>query len=57
MATPYVSGCIALYLEGLPNADHSANSTKTAFQNSAHPRLQQTGYNDMRLLQFKEQDS
>ncbi|KAI7816561.1 peptidase S8/S53 domain-containing protein [Gamsiella multidivaricata] len=44
MATPYVVGCVALYLEGLPNADRSAKGIKVAFQNSAQPRLQQTGY-------------
>ncbi|KAG0265219.1 hypothetical protein BG011_005262 [Mortierella polycephala] len=45
MATPYVTGCVALFLEGLPNADHSAKAVKTALQNSARPRKQQTGFN------------
>ncbi|KAF9923971.1 hypothetical protein FBU30_005991 [Linnemannia zychae] len=44
MATPYVVGCVGLYLEGTPNGDHSAKAVKTAFQNSARPRKQQTGY-------------
>ncbi|KAG0243461.1 hypothetical protein BGX31_010654 [Mortierella sp. GBA43] len=45
MATPYVAGCVALYLEGLPNASHSADSIKTALQNTAQPRTQQTDHN------------
>ncbi|KAG0271527.1 hypothetical protein BGZ95_000659, partial [Linnemannia exigua] len=45
MATPYIVGCVGLYLEGLPNSDHSAKAIKTAFQNSAQPRKQQKGYN------------
>ncbi|KAK3843452.1 MAG: peptidase S8/S53 domain-containing protein [Linnemannia gamsii] len=44
MATPYIVGCVGLYLEGLPNGDHSAKAIKTAFQNSAQPRKQQKGY-------------
>ena len=44
MATPYVVGCVALYLEGLPNADHSADAVKAAFQNSGQPRKQQKGF-------------
>ncbi|KAF9362126.1 hypothetical protein BGX26_000014 [Mortierella sp. AD094] len=44
MATPYVVGCVALYLEGLPNADRSANGIKTALQNNGQPRMQQTGF-------------
>ncbi|KAF9132977.1 hypothetical protein BGW39_010870, partial [Mortierella sp. 14UC] len=44
MATPYIVGCVGLYLEGLPNGDHSAMAIKTAFQNSAQPRKQQQGY-------------
>ncbi|KAF9113974.1 hypothetical protein BGX27_000437 [Mortierella sp. AM989] len=44
MATPYVVGCVALYLEGLPNADRTANGIKTALQNSGQPRMQQTGF-------------
>lgn len=44
MATPYVVGCVALYLEGLPNADHSADAVKAAFQNSGRPRKQQKGF-------------
>ncbi|KAF9961763.1 hypothetical protein BGZ72_002002 [Mortierella alpina] len=47
MATPYVVGCVALYLQGLPNADHSAGAIKTAFQNSARPRKQQKGFNGL----------
>ncbi|KAF8934940.1 hypothetical protein BGZ58_005338 [Dissophora ornata] len=44
MATPYIVGCVALYLEGRPNADRSANAIKTAFQNTAQPRMQQKGF-------------
>lgn len=44
MATPYIVGCVGLYLEGLPNGDRSAKAIKTAFQNSARPREQQKGY-------------
>ncbi|KAF9139991.1 hypothetical protein BGX30_007173 [Mortierella sp. GBA39] len=44
MAAPYIVGCVGLYLEGLPNGDHSAKAIKTAFQNSAQPRKQQMGY-------------
>ncbi|ORZ21743.1 hypothetical protein BCR41DRAFT_403657 [Lobosporangium transversale] len=44
MATPYVVGCVALYLEGLPDAERSAESIKAALQNSAQPRQQQTGF-------------
>ncbi|KAF9149466.1 hypothetical protein BG015_008741 [Linnemannia schmuckeri] len=44
MATPYIVGCVGLYLEGLPNGDHSAKAIKTAFQNTAQPRKQQKGY-------------
>ncbi|KAF9903960.1 hypothetical protein EC991_003178 [Linnemannia zychae] len=44
MATPYIVGCVGLYLEGLPNSDRSAKAIKTAFQNSAQPRKQQKGY-------------
>lgn len=44
MATPYIVGCVGLYLEVLPNGDHSAKAIKTAFQNSAQPREQQKGY-------------
>ncbi|KAF8928494.1 hypothetical protein BGZ47_001577 [Haplosporangium gracile] len=44
MATPYIVGCVGLYLEGLPRGDHSAKAIKTAFQNSAQPRKQQKGY-------------
>ncbi|KAG0216416.1 hypothetical protein BGX28_002886 [Mortierella sp. GBA30] len=47
MATPYVVGCIALYLQGLPTADHSAAAIKTALQNSAQPRKQQTGFDGL----------
>ncbi|KAF9277434.1 hypothetical protein BGZ68_009307 [Mortierella alpina] len=47
MATPYVVGCVALYLQGLPAADHSAGAIKTAFQNSARPRKQQKGFNGL----------
>ncbi|KAF9320275.1 hypothetical protein BG003_006665 [Podila horticola] len=38
MATPYIVGCVALYLEGRPNSDLSAEAIKTAFQNTAQPR-------------------
>ncbi|GJJ68336.1 hypothetical protein EMPS_00682 [Entomortierella parvispora] len=44
MATPYIVGCVALYLDGLPNADHSADAVKAAFQNSGQPRKQQKGF-------------
>lgn len=44
MATPYIVGCVALYLEGLPSADHSAEAIKAAFQNSGQPRKQQKGF-------------
>ncbi|KAG0052658.1 hypothetical protein BGZ83_002315 [Gryganskiella cystojenkinii] len=44
MATPYVVGCVALYLEGLPNAEHTSEAVKTAFQNSGQPRKQQKGF-------------
>ncbi|KAF9571056.1 hypothetical protein EC968_001040 [Mortierella alpina] len=47
MATPYVVGCVALYLQGLPDADHSAGAIKTAFQNSARPRKQQKGFDGL----------
>ncbi|KAF9938319.1 hypothetical protein BGZ67_000284 [Mortierella alpina] len=47
MATPYVVGCVALYLQGLPAADHSAGAIKTAFQNSARPRKQQKGFDGL----------
>ncbi|CAO3565732.1 unnamed protein product [Mortierella alpina] len=47
MATPYVVGCVALYLQGLPTADHSAGAIKTAFQNSARPRKQQKGFDGL----------
>ncbi|KAF9189019.1 hypothetical protein BGZ50_000985 [Haplosporangium sp. Z 11] len=45
MATPYVTGCVALFMEGLPNANHSVEAIKIALQNSARPRKQQTGFN------------
>lgn len=38
MATPYIVGCVALYLEGRPNGDLSAEAIKTAFQNNGQPR-------------------
>ncbi|KAF9429725.1 hypothetical protein BGZ94_009695 [Podila epigama] len=41
MATPYVVGCVALYLEGRPDGDRSAVDIKTAFQNSGQPRKDQ----------------
>ncbi|KAI9234151.1 MAG: peptidase S8/S53 domain-containing protein, partial [Podila humilis] len=41
MATPYIVGCVALYLEGHPNGDHSAEAIKTAFQNNGQPRNDQ----------------
>ncbi|KAF9206965.1 hypothetical protein BGZ49_001506 [Haplosporangium sp. Z 27] len=44
MATPYVVGCIALYLEGLPNADRTSSGIKIALQNSGRPRMEQTGF-------------
>ncbi|KAF9434007.1 hypothetical protein BGZ76_008685 [Entomortierella beljakovae] len=44
MATPYVVGCVALYLEGLPNADRSASGIKSALQNSGQPRMQQANF-------------
>lgn len=44
MATPYIVGCVGLYLEGLPNADRSAIAIKTAFQNTARPRIQEKGF-------------
>ncbi|KAF9090991.1 hypothetical protein BGX29_011187 [Mortierella sp. GBA35] len=44
MATPYVVGCVGLYLEGPPDADRSVSFIKTIFQNSARPRKQQKGF-------------
>ncbi|KAF9580203.1 hypothetical protein BGW38_003249 [Lunasporangiospora selenospora] len=44
MATPYITGCVALYLQGLPNADHSAEAIKAAFQNTGRPRMEQVGF-------------
>ncbi|KAF9412815.1 hypothetical protein BGZ94_000920 [Podila epigama] len=38
MATPYVAGCIALYLEGKPTADRSMPAIRAAFQNPSRPR-------------------
>ncbi|KAG0026053.1 hypothetical protein BGZ81_006656 [Podila clonocystis] len=38
MATPYIVGCVALYLEGRPHSDLSAEAIKTAFQNTGQPR-------------------
>ncbi|KAG0077637.1 hypothetical protein BGZ92_001834 [Podila epicladia] len=38
MATPYIVGCVALYLEAHPHSDSSAEAIKTAFQNTAQPR-------------------
>ncbi|KAG0303472.1 hypothetical protein BGZ97_001908 [Linnemannia gamsii] len=44
MATPYIVGCVGLYLEGLPDGDRSASAIKTAFQNTAQPRKQEKGF-------------
>lgn len=41
MATPYIVGCVALYLESRPNGDLSAEAIKTAFQNNGQPRNDQ----------------
>ncbi|KAF9336901.1 hypothetical protein BG006_007009 [Podila minutissima] len=38
MATPYIVGCVALYLEARPHSDSSAEAIKTAFQNVGQPR-------------------
>ncbi|KAG0049745.1 hypothetical protein BGZ83_005428 [Gryganskiella cystojenkinii] len=44
MATPYVTGCVALYLQGLPKADHSAEAVKRALQNYAKPIMDGKGF-------------
>ncbi|KAG0031184.1 hypothetical protein BGZ82_007090 [Podila clonocystis] len=48
MASPYIAGCVALYLEGHPGASNATFRTltavRTAFQNPAHPRPNQFGY-------------
>ncbi|KAF9316924.1 hypothetical protein BG003_001412 [Podila horticola] len=48
MASPYIAGCVALYLEGHPGASNAALRTltavRTAFQNPARPRPNQFGY-------------
>ncbi|KFH71257.1 hypothetical protein MVEG_01558 [Podila verticillata NRRL 6337] len=48
MASPYIAGCVALYLEGHPGASNKSARTltavRTAFQNPSRPRPNQHGY-------------
>ncbi|KAF9294966.1 hypothetical protein BGZ74_011023 [Mortierella antarctica] len=48
MASPYIAGCVALYLEGHPGASNATSRTlsaiRTAFQNTARLRPNQIGY-------------
>ncbi|KAG0085445.1 hypothetical protein BGZ92_008994 [Podila epicladia] len=48
MSSPYIAGCVALYLEGHPGASNATSRTlsavRTAFENAARPRPNQVGY-------------
>ncbi|KAG0227086.1 hypothetical protein BGW41_003976 [Actinomortierella wolfii] len=41
MATPYIVGCVALYLSAHPEIKHTADSIKELFQNNGMPRMTQ----------------
>ncbi|GJJ78492.1 hypothetical protein EMPS_10851 [Entomortierella parvispora] len=39
MASPYIAGCAALFLQGRPKSEHNSVAFKTALQNAARPIL------------------